>query len=1504
MINKSNAITVKKDNRRVNIRFEGFVCWEGNGDKIVEIQTCLEDENIDFINLEFNDVVWMDGLILCQLCLYLKKASDSHKEVEIYLFDRDNIEHARFVNYLMDAGFINFFESILKGCEYDAKEYLSKLDMVKLNEGNFDSAETILPFRVIEKEQEANDIIEESMRMLSERNLESNTVTFRLKLFLQEVLGNVYEHAYNEGETAYCGVLIRRKYQEIEKKSKIRDYDSNLALSGKVNFSKYRSFIFSNNKYKIKNMDDVRADYIQVHVVDIGNGILSGFENAKPQEEFEIFSKIFSSGKRVNKKHKNTQVGGLNMIHNIFGKNADALGIKGDYHLYPIECEREDWGKVDKAQLYFNNYNQNQIIRGFSVVGYLNIIGNITKQYRKYFKSANQKIIRQVYKNHKPILLDDTTKIIDYRFEKKEEYQFEDTVKNVVILVSRELAKNRLTKLFYDNLNILGTLEIENLIVADFVDYEISKYYLIFSKMKIKAKRVILISRSYSAAVFTQDTRDGEIRVYHNTTETRQYLAIQEKQGSIFKSVYNYIHWLIGYESDLFWRFLNEYQVKSNQKVYLKEKIEWNYETNKYMRSYLDFSQASFIRECRELFILQLFRLISLFGRRIYFESGDRFTEDICELANAELGANAEQTHIFIGSAYVTGTSSLKQNIEQKELDDKWFYFFKHADSEAKEQIETLLEWEKTIEELEDKKTANYSRIEETPFIAQNGTSFFRGRALKNEENKIVKMSSKMVYEYLQDPNVWVDNICGLAHVDLVGPHDNILFNMVEMLKKDRMDSYTQPRVLNTSYDFLLFHFYDALGVNTVSNLETSIETDIRQETVSYSATKQKILMFARENSNYFKKNKGILLYFTDYATTKIVGFYQEIFSSDLNYRIIPIALVNRERGAAALLISPLLVESLEELLKVYKDEGNTARITIFSSMLISTKLIDELKHTMYRIGADEVKLLSMIDRRRMPFGYSEKEEITTFWKMDIPPLGNDRNCAICQGLANLERLKKELGIDDLCNRIDEISSMWRCRRSFENKLAVIKRKYIHIPNEIKAVIANQIESKYYMNGIEITTDIGLVLFAVEDTAVTRSLTILEKCLEADLQDDTKMLLLCAYLGLFRKVEISEKKRFALSRELYRYVKRQDSTSVYSSLALIVLAAQEDKIINGLKKESSEDIYIQRNYKNTDALISGIFINWYKEKSIDIKIQYYFKGASATLPELLNAIFQYTCKRCRTTHSGILTRLYEEGKVFKMEDYVEAYYRIKYLKDIYDKFPEVIVCDLTQGKEFLDEIRAKVSTEEVILRKYIESPNETLQVQILECNRVFINSAENLNSLLFKASSENLIPDDLKDIKKEIMSKQSEIDVLETLKDVLIEWPTKGSEYECWYYWTNDIIEEISYLMLDFRYLKEKMWHRDPKTFERKEVTAVVEAVFTDSCMEMHFKNKISPDDSIVKLRETKKLKYNRPSILRMRELMKAIVDVDLFSYETLEEDKELILDVCLRIPYIYKRKE
>lgn len=1498
-----NRIAIKRDNRRVSIVFAGFVCWEGNGEKIVEIQTSLEDEKIDTINLEFNDVVWMDGLILCQLCLYLKKAFDSNKKIDIYLFDRDNMEHARFVNYLMDAGFITFFDSMLPEFQNEAKNYISRLDKVKLKEGDFDSAETILSFRVIEKEQEMEPLIEETMRMLKDRNLEGNTVLFRLKLFLQEVIGNVYEHAYNEGETPYCGILIRRKYQKVEREVKFREYEDNLALEGKINFNNYRSFIFSKNKYKVKKLDDIRADYIQVHVVDIGKGILAGMKDVKPQDEYNVFSEIFLHGNRMNRKNKNTEAGGLYMIRNIFASNADALGIKGDYHLYPIECEKEDLGNVDKNILYLDNYKQKQIIKGFSVVGYMSVIGDITKQYRRYFRSGDKSTIHQIYKNHQSIQLDKTTKVVDYRFDRNENYKFDDEIQNVIILVGREFSKNRLAKLLYDNFSIGGTREVKNIIIADFVDYEVSKYYLIFDKMKIRAQKVILISRSFSASVYTKDNQENEMRICHNQDETKKYFGSLVKHRNVFDSIYIYVQWLIGYESRIFWIFLNEYQQRANQKLYLKEKIEWNYENNKYMRRYLDFSQASFIRECRELFILQLFRLISLFGTKIYFESGDRFAEDICELANAELGVSAENTHVLVGSAYVTGTSSLKQNVEEKELDDRWFYFFRHIDCESEREIATLLEWENAVENVTEDAMASYKRIEETPFIAKRGTDFFRDRTLKNKDNRIIKRSSQRMYEYLQDTNVWLDKICGVAHVDLVGPHDNILFDLVEVLKKDRMDSYTQPKALDTSYDFLLFHFYDALGRNKKLRLEDSMDIDFRTEIISYKATKSKILKFSKKNPHYFENEKGILLYFTDYATTKIIGYYQEIFSDELNYRIIPISLINRERGAASLLISPLLVESLEELLKEYKNEGNNPRVTIFSSMLISTKLIDELKHMMYRIGAVEVRLLSLLDRRRMPFGYFEKDEIITFWKLDIPPLGNSKNCALCQGLANLELLKKELGIKDFSDRISEISSLWRCKRSFENKVSIIKRKYIYIPEEIVTVIKNEVVSPKYMENIELTTDIGLVLFAIEDTAVSRSFIVLEKSLASDLSDETKILLLCVYLGLFRKVEISEKKRFELSVNLYELLKKQELINEYTSLAVIILAAQEEKILSALKRSVANDIEIQSNYTNVDSLVCGIFVNWYKSKDSNKKIQYYFKATNATLPEMLNAIFQYTCRRCRTTHSGILTRIYEEGRNFIRRDYIEARYHVSYLQNIYDRFQVDLINDLSQGEKLLNEIKEKAQELVTNLREYIDSENEDLYTKILANNRAFIDGAEELNCLMFKTSSDNLIQNDLEQIKAKIIAEEKNAEFVNTLNDILIEWPTKNDEHEYWYYWTSDIVAEISYLMLDLRYLKEKMKYSDPKTYEKKEVPAVVEPIFTDSILEIHFKNKISSTDCVKTIETTKRIKYNRPSISRMRELIKENCNTELFDYKKEEENGESFLDVCIKIPYIYKRE-
>ena len=1499
-------IIIKRRCATLNIFFREMVCWKNNSEKLVEIQMDLEDIYIKRVVIDFNDVVWIDTMMLCQLCLYLERAVDNLKEVEIRLLDRDNLEHVRFVNFLMEAGFITFFGKMLSETVEDVRIYLNTYGKDKLNKGNFDSSEIILPYRILKEECEIEYIINESISMLSDRNLGENTISFRLRLFLQEVLGNVYEHAYDDGEVAYCGIFIRRKIRRPERGKKYRDYILESDLTGRVYFNKYRSFIFQNNLYRIKKFNDSRVDYIQVYVIDIGKGILSGIQCKDPKQELNMLAQIFTSGKRINRRKKNTQAGGLYMINNVLGLNADGLGIKSDYNLFPIECGRNDFSNIRRNGLYYKGYKQADKIKGFSIVGYLNIFGDVTKEYRKYFFSPQKDAILDVYKKHIYEANDNETLVVDYRFRKNDIFKIDKTIKNIIVLVGREMSKNKLVSFFDTILQDSDAEEIESIIVADFVDYEISKYYMIFSGMKVRARRIILISRSYSASVFLRKNESSNNTIGYNEYETRLYAQNYENQRTAFESIYGYIQWLIAYESGLFWRFLNMYQESSFQKIYIRGNIKWNYNNEKNMKTYLDFSQASFVRECKELFILQLFRIISIYGTKIYFVKGDRFTEDICELANAELGAKAEGTRINVGSAYVTGTSSLKQSIIQKEPDDTWFYFFKHADFEGNEDILTLLDWEvedntasqKVLEE------SVYERIEETPFIAKRGVDFFRKRQLDMDNSQMINMSAKRMYRYLQEVNSWSDKVCFWGHVDLVGPHDNIIFNTVEMYKKDRLESYTQPKVLETSYDFLLFNFYDALGRAKEMTLKESVENDFSSELVSSYATKEKILEFSKKYDDFFNSKESVLLYFTDYATTKIIGHFQEIFDKKVNYRIIPMALVNRERGAASLLLSPLLVEGLQLLLNEIRQKSQeNVKVTIFSAMLISTRLIDELKHIMFRIGADDVTILSLIDRRRLPFGYSIKDQIKTFWKLDIPPLGNERNCAICDGIVNLQRLSRELGTENLYERIIEISKIWTCKKAYDSGLNVISGKTIALPLQINEIIYRQTEGYRSTNGVSITTDIGLVLYSIEDTAITQSLVFLEVCLKSELDDNTKILLLCAYLGLFRQVEISEKKQYELIKELYMHIREQKENTNYSALALITIASQKKKIISELKKLIQKDIEKQSNYKNLDALICGIFISWVNEKEIDRNIKYYFNGWGCPLVEKLYAIFSYTCRRCQNTHSGTLIRIYDKGGVFQYEDYREAYYRICYLREIYNEFPKDILSDSINDSEVLQKIKESIAEEERSLKKYLETNDELLVQNIMECNNIFIQNAEALNCMLFKTSTDNNLQNDLIKLQEKIISSQEDMEIRETLKNVVIEWPDLDANTEYWYFWTSDIINELSYLMLDFRYLKQKIQWVLPVTYDKCEVTGVVEAKFAEDFLEIHFKNGIAKNTSIDDIRKRKLIKYSRPTIVRIKELAKNMVGEEIFEFKLCEVDGTSVLDACLKIPYIYVKK-
>lgn len=1500
-----NAITVNINYINVcKIIFGEFVNWENGAEGLLKIQKMFVECDCSEMKIlvDLNNTVYVDALLLIQVFLYFEKAFAMGAQIEVELLGRDNVEHMRFLQYLMEGGYLSILDKYTHTIAEQVMAELKIYGAATLQSGNFESQKIIFPLQIINNESEIDRIIEEVQSSLHDSELDTDNISLKVNIFLQETLENVYEHAYGSEENKYCAVFICRKIRHKRNKTSCRKYLWENGEETTLNFAQFNRLDVEKNPYRIKVFNDTHADYLQIYILDIGQGILrSIMDPYNPKDERKLLNGVFfTSGNRRNRRRKSTQAGGLYMINNVFGRGADGLGIRSDYSWFPLECGKdEEFRKIKNFYVLSSGRDTGKVLAGFSIVGYLNIFGKITREYNSYFLTAIPENVVNIYKLHNKFdCCWNTVKIFDFRFELNIKIDECIEERNVIVLTSRDMKKNTLI----DKVEqiIKSAVNPENLFIADFFDYELSKYFLIFSGIKLNVKNIYLISQNYSIAAFQYSDKKQK----YNRKRIESYLKYDINNIDIEKNIYGYINCLIKYESALFWNSLNIFQKHSTQKILVNGKIKWNYKSEKYMTTYMDFSQSTFIKECREILLNQMFRLAYIHREKVYFLSADRFTEDICDLANAELGNTPKGMPIHVGSTYVTGTSSLEQTLKNIEIDDKWFYFFKHPDCEEQSSIATLLEWEEQLKEWSDDEMqkVEYERIETTPFIAQSGAEFFRRWQYENKQYFMIKMQVDRMYNYLQEHNSWSDIIFSVGHMDLEGPHDFMIFNIVKMFEKDRLESYTQPKLLDTSYDFLLCNFYITLRKNVSLRINT-IKEDFNVSLASISATCEKVYSYCKNHKNFYGRSNGLLLYFTDYATIRIVRYFQKVFNDEINSRIIPLSLVNPKKGAASLLLSPLLLEGLQELIRKMKENTKSGRVTIFTSMIISTRLINELQHILYCLGAETVEILTFIDRQRLPFGYSVEDHIRPLWKMDIPPLGNEHNCILCNGIVAIKSFCEEIELRALTDRLREVTEKWQCQKSFTNNPAIITARRIVMPEGVKEIIHKYSEQYSVLKNLEITTDLGLVLFSVESMAVTQSLYFLDECLKFIEDSKIKILLLCSHLCLFRRNEMNERKYFELIGYLYDCLIEQESESDYSGLALIVIAAQYQEIIAELNEKATK--FINNGKKqNIDAFLCSLFVLYKTEHELSAEVKFYFKGKN-TLLEIVNDVFRYTCRECVNTHSGILIRMYDKGITLTRENYSEALDLLNYLKGVYERFPKNIInANWEKGKVF-DELNLIMTKQKALLERCGQNLAEETIKLIFDQNKKFLDYACIINNSLFRASlNRKILQTDISKILEDVVKAQKTEMLRQNLSNVMVEWPElENDDMIYWYCFTKDIVDEISYLIMDFCYLKKTLTWAEPVTYNLKQVAGVIYPKFKDEALEIHFYNNVASDFDLKEYNRVKKTKESRSSIIRIKELFPVGVSAEVFCYKMVSiGENENVLDACLRIPYLYFR--
>lgn len=1477
-------------------------------DEYLKIQD-LYNEKYSGITAVFSNTVWIDNLAMIQLFAMLYKLKQSGVVIEFKLeVDLDAIEQVRFIKYMSDYGFLDIIEKYFDVCkeeELDREELVSQYG--KLQEGNFESSECLMPFTFISRKEKIDEYIADVTDTFQNKfgdcfsEYEKADYIFRMSVFLQETIGNVFEHAFDNLEDAFCGIMIRYIHKPDMTGQRKRYYYSlqnNSSASRQfrgTTFTYYHSQKVAEdcNPYRIKTGMKVLENYIQIFVADVGMGILESMNISDAEKERNLLNEIFQIGRRTTKNVRNTLVGGLGMLYQLLQGGENYIAIKGEYNWVRIACakKKEKSGKPD--YIHRNGITSNKVLKGFTVIGYIDCD---YERKKDFFKPVSKETVQNIYCEEYFLedMCDIQADILDLRGEVPDISMISSHTSTVLCYVGKNISKsiwtNQVANLFR------GTNQDKMiLILVDIPDREIRKYELIFNRFKLNVNKVILLTQNLELAVFTPDNR---FELYYNAKMTKEY--INSREGDITNSLYLLLKSIRKHDSIEFWRTVWATQQLKESQLFINENVIWNVEEGRGMDGYLDFSQACFDEKIRNLLLYQLFRLPVKHNTERYFESMDRFTEDLCENVNNKLkimfGERAF-SRVQLGSVYVTGTSSKSSKLMKEQTQGDEYYYFLHPINSGKQtiRINALLLWpsKAVADELFTTTISErkFERLAKTPFLAPGGTAYFAGQHYTDIKESVA-LKPEELYALLQKENLWTNKIFKIAHINMIDHHDYIYLSAAAIFRKHYMESrFNEKFVEKNSFDYLLEKMYIALGRTKRKSFAKSVEEDIKPE--------YRLIVEGKIRESMVPATQGLFIYLTDYETVEIMAKLKTIFSETVQKNIIPIASISKKRSSSALLVSPVLMENIKQKicrLETENPDGIT-RVTIFIASVTSTKLQRELKHILYRLGAKQIKCLSLIDRQRFPLGSREKDSYNSFCKIDLPQLGSENRCKLCMGIDYMKELKTRFISSDMQKRCEEIIFIWDEVKASDNLYERgIQARWYDFPTELTQDI-EEICQQYQINGIDISTDAGLTLFSVENTVITMSVDFLLRCIKNEKIDDTvKIMMISAHLFMFGSEEIVPADKYYLAEYLYSLLQRQEETSEYTALACITILTQKKDIKEKLY-ENYERLWREEHFQNIDFIISSVGLMETVEKSKQDKVlSYWVKKAQEEYLDHLYGIFLMTDGSGVTRHKTTLSRIKEAGWKCSRMDYLSAENDAAFLEEAYQCLPYsyFAAAEEEDYQRKREDIVGKIKDVRQLLGKALNESLEDDGRRLLAKHTVeMFRSASDFNSELFMNSGE----DCLRSLRKKLQ------DVIALIK---INYPDSDIRYYVnviqndqiqnmrYFYYMEDLQREIVYLISDFRHADTN----NPMIGENgEEYDGIVEVKLENDYMKYCFTNHVKDDFPIEVVKRKKEVKHNRPTMVNLRMLVAGLNNNQLLYYTHNVAEKTFTVELV--IPYL-----
>lgn len=1518
----------------LKVRFSNYVYADNFFSQCFYLQKWFEEGIFDGskilkITIDLSNTVWFDTLAMCYLILFADVAYS--KEIEIvYIVDTEyqNDDKNKFIAFLDDNGFLQQMKKTGQVVCRDVPE-MNYSDVHKC----------VWPLQVFHSCDTSNNTIENTIGMIKHilqkelcDELSANELEYtinKVSYFLQETLDNVYKHAYPNNFNLLSGsnpsaLLIKR----------IRTVD----------FKKYNVQYTKKTPYINISLYEEKDSYLEIYVADAGVGIRQSFledpegKDANISDE-NILGYILSNGERSHKKihgTETTRFGGLFDIVSMFKDDGDKLGIKGDSRWFFTPNNREMVSRINPDVIQ-NEYGN--LLHGFAIVGSISWKNPIANNYpfKKELNKNYNSYISSLFLLKNPWMKKgycDNKTVIDNRFTDKVNIKNGSEV--AVFFPSHFLTKNNLV-------DMLCGCEAKTIIIASIPEGEYKKYETMLMRLNVEHPdfnfdKCILISNTLLPKVYVCEKEDDIIwkkRFVFAEKQTYEYICTNNSD-SISLSFLSFLLWKKVFDSERIWELVSKY----NSQSYINSEVEWK---GINIRGYLDFSQVCLIKECYSLCLEWLFGF-NLITEKIYFKSLDRFTDSICEQANHNMNNELDGNDIWIGSVFVSGTSA--RNFSVHGNSDNTFYFFRHADSTNKEKnVHAIFEWATNVFRINEwfnttDLNKRYRRVGNSSFIADNGHIYWINKHFTNWESAY-QLKQAEIYKVLQQQYGARPAVLKVGHMNCEDHHDLFELNMDSLFYTDMITSKLVNQYQNTSYDYLLNRFIEALLFHPKSSTIKDYLCNTLTATQIQGVCNKFYEYRTKQNIRKPVEKHGLVVYLNDYQTSKIVDDLKQVFSDEMCSRIIPIIPIEKEYVSSTLMVSPLLLDKIQKSileLKKYNSKNSkddSVSVTIFISTSFTTRLHEELKHILLCMGATQVTMLSLLDRQRIPFGIAPKPNNQAYCRLDLPAIGFSNKCPLCDSIENLLKLKSHIRDTAICSRLNSIVSQWKSVKGSENHFNTgISMEYIDVPDEIIKEI-DMYNQMYNNDNLKISTNLGLALFAIENTSFSLSTDFLDKCINSKfLENGVKILLICTHLLVFNHLQISEKHKCELLKHLCDILNSVNSENdqepniqMITSLAVVTICSQTETLKRYTLKYLMEHDNNDYASKSIDNLLIQLMLYHEFQKdsllnipnSFKLSLNCYFKSSKSKL-DILYDEFLYVEPEYIQSHRQAFSQILHTNNVLPYSIYKKS---VEFINKLYEIYSQNLLSDLFHSPEnynnqhegILTDLHDLQNTINCILKKENVGVND--HEKIKDMLQKLLKKLQKINEGLYlRVGNDDGIYRWLSSCELLAQERTKKRDaILKSIGKYTASLNSSSSpDVRPWFYAFGDVTEEVINIMSDmmrgrsrkiYNFIQMDNYNPDD-LFD-----GLVSVEYKEYYTEISFYNITRNDKSIEEIRKIKISKRNRPSTIIFDSFEKRLSELTghklaCFEWNYAEknfdlklEDGEHLFQAILRIPYI-----